>query len=532
MNAMSASPEPIRRSADRETGQSQRSSRAGFAQRIYFMLFVGGVIGVVSAGVVAWVLWGVLVEGRQVTRNVSAELNETYRALETVTSCHNLLPALLQEADPDKMEALVGKLQQSQWTVREKLEAGSASDTTMLRLKELETVQNRVLEGLLKGQLAQAGEILINEGGERFAAVLASLRAERESAMEKAASLEAKLERDTWRSASTTGVAVGAVALLFAVLAVRLVGHAVRELREMSTSLEAAAKIVESSTGELQRSSQSLAESSCEQAASQEETSASLEEISSMVRRTSVDATQARKLSLEARETAETGAKEMQRMTVAMDEIQAASDGISRILKTIDEIAFQTNLLALNAAVEAARAGEAGQGFAVVADEVRSLAQRSAQAARDTGDRIEECITRSRAGAEISRQVNGSLSEIVDRVRRADELVAAIANAATEQSRGVSQVATAVQHMDVATQRNSASSEEMASAAQLLREEADELNRTVGRLHRMVEGEVQQAGSADTAGTKRPASKTFQMNGDSRRAGKAEAAQESMTLFR
>jgi methyl-accepting chemotaxis protein len=499
------------------------------------MLFLGGVIGLIGASALGWVLWGSLADGRSVTQGVSTELNETYLALENVTACHNLLPALLQEKDPDKLEGLVEKLQQRQNEVRSKLKAGAASGATMQRLNELESVQSRVLEGVLKGQLGQAGEILITEGGERFAAVLASLRTERDAALELAGSLVGDLEKKTWRNASVTGGVVAAFALFFGVFAVRLVGHAVRELREMSTALESAARTVEGSTGELQRSSQSLAESSCEQAASQEETSASLEEISSMVRRTSDDATHARKLSMEARETAETGAKEMQRMQVAMDEIQAASDGISRILKTIDEIAFQTNLLALNAAVEAARAGEAGLGFAVVADEVRSLAQRSAQAARDTGERIEECITRSRAGAEISRQVNGSLSEIVDRVRQADELVAAIASAATEQSRGVSQVATAVQQMDAATQRNSASSEEMAAAAQLLREEADTLNRTVGRLHRLVEGgSARPVGASPPTGATRsgPKAKDAAFSTGPKRAGATVSADETLTLFR
>ena len=503
------------------------------------MMVLGGLISAAGCGALGWVLWQALGDGRVVTQRMSQGLNQTYYGLEAVTASYNLMPALLQEKDPDKLEALLLKFDALKNDAHTKLKTGNAGDATLQRLKELEGVQDRIKDEVYKGRLAQAGEILIAEGGDRFSAVLEALRGEREADMKSADELSVQLEQGTWRRASLTLGAVAFFALVFGVFAVRLVRHAVKELREMSAALESAAAIVEGSTGELQRSSQALAEGACDQAASQEETSASLEEISSMVRRTSDDSTLARKLSLEAREKAEVGAQEMRRMQEAMDAIQAASDGISKILKTIDEIAFQTNILALNASVEAARAGEAGLGFAVVADEVRNLAQRSAKAARDTGERIEECITRSRAGGEISRQVSASLDEILDRVRRADQLVEAIAQAANEQSRGVSQVATAVQQMDAVTQRNSASSEETAAAAQLLREEADALNRMVGRLHRLVEGEGREASAKKPAQHRSPAapSGTRTLVSAPRR-GAAPAvpdsalSKEDLTLFR
>jgi methyl-accepting chemotaxis protein len=215
-------------------------------------------------------------------------------------------------------------------------------------------------------------------------------------------------------------------------------------------------------------SSQTLAAGSSEQAASLEETSAAIEEVSSMTRRNADSATQARTLASETRAAAEAGASDMESMKRAMDAIATSSSGISKIIKTIDEIAFQTNILALNAAVEAARAGEAGMGFAVVADEVRSLAQRSAQSARETAEKIEQAISRSEDGVKISGQVAASLTEIVTKARKVDDLINEIATASTEQNEGLSQVNTAVRQMDSLVQSNAANAEETAAAAESL----------------------------------------------------------------
>src|SRR5258708_25224821 len=152
-------------------------------------------------------------------------------------------------------------------------------------------------------------------------------------------------------------------------------------------------------------------------------------------------------------------------MVAAMNDINTSSDKVSKIIKVIDEIAFQTNILALNAAVEAARAGEAGLGFAVVADEVRNLAQRSAQAARETAEKIEDSIRKSEHGVELNAKVGLSLHEIVDKARKVDTLVAEIAQACKEQTQGISQINLAVTQMDKVTQTNAASAEESASAS-------------------------------------------------------------------
>jgi methyl-accepting chemotaxis protein len=165
-----------------------------------------------------------------------------------------------------------------------------------------------------------------------------------------------------------------------------------------------------------------------------------------------------------------------------MEAIKVSSDDIAKIIKTIDEIAFQTNILALNAAVEAARAGEAGMGFAVVADEVRNLAQRSAQAAKETAGKIEGAITKTGQGVEISSKVAQTLNEIVTKARQVDELVAEVASASREQTEGITQINTAVGQMDKVTQSNAANAEESAAAAEELNAQAEVMKQSVAEL--------------------------------------------------
>jgi methyl-accepting chemotaxis protein len=245
---------------------------------------------------------------------------------------------------------------------------------------------------------------------------------------------------------------------------------------------------VASASGQISSASQSLAEGASEQAASLEETSASLEEIASMTKRNAENALSAKDLSSETRQAAETGSSNMHEMNRAMADIQSASGNISKIIKTIDEIAFQTNILALNAAVEAARAGEAGAGFAVVADEVRNLAQRSAQAAKETAEKIEDSISKSANGVALSGKVTESLGQIVTKARQVDELVAEIATASREQSQGIDQVNTAVTQMDKVTQTNAATAEESASASEELSAQAATLREIVADLQTLVTG--------------------------------------------
>ena len=233
-------------------------------------------------------------------------------------------------------------------------------------------------------------------------------------------------------------------------------------------------------------SGQALASGASQQAASLEETSASLEEMAGMTKRNAESAQNAKALAGQARIVVDTGAANMKQMSAAMGAIKTSSGEIAKIIKTIDEIAFQTNILALNAAVEAARAGEAGMGFAVVAEEVRALAQRSAQAARETADKIEAALAKSDEGVRTSASVAGVLDQIVDQVRKMDALVGEIATASAEQSQGIEQINHAVGEMDKITQTNAASAEESAAAAEELTSQSGELAGLVGGLGDLV----------------------------------------------
>lgn len=291
--------------------------------------------------------------------------------------------------------------------------------------------------------------------------------------------------------AELVGSVIVAIIVLF-VLSIVVARSIPRPFQALTRLLNEMANQMASASSQVASASQGLAEGASEQAASLEETSASLEEMASMTRRNAEHAQRAKSLANETRASADAGAGDMRDMSSAMDEIKGASDNIAAIIKTINEIAFQTNILALNAAVEAARAGEAGMGFAVVADEVRSLAQRSAQAARDTDEKIADAIRKSQQGVELSQKVGVRLSEMVGKARQVDELVAEIATACQEQSTGIGQVNQAMTQMDRVTQSNAANAEESAAAAEELSAQSDALHEAVQQLQMLVSGVSQQ----------------------------------------
>jgi len=299
------------------------------------------------------------------------------------------------------------------------------------------------------------------------------------------------------RSLLTQGLVSSALMLGLVGLVVTLfVRHQVaRPLDRITAAIGAEAAELESAAGQVSSSSTALADGASRQAASLEETSASLEEMASMTKRNADNANSASESAAQARLAADAGAQRMETLRDAMAGIKSASEDITKILKTIDEIAFQTNILALNAAVEAARAGEAGMGFAVVAEEVRNLAQRSAQAARETAVKIEDSVAKSRHGAEITAGVSKSFEEIQTRVRQLDQLVGEIARACAEQQQGIGQINSAVTEMDQVTQSNAAGAEESASAATMLNTQSAALKDTVAELAHLVGGHGGPAGA-------------------------------------
>ena len=254
-------------------------------------------------------------------------------------------------------------------------------------------------------------------------------------------------------------------ALTLGLLATRSV---TKPLNGIMNNLAAGSRQVSGSATQVSSSSQTLAQGATEQASSLEETAAALEEVSSMVSSNTDSAKEASNLSQTVEKLSEQGEVSMTAMSKAINDIKAAADETSEIIKIIDDIAFQTNLLALNAAVEAARAGDAGKGFAVVAEEVRNLAQRSAEAAQSTGEKIKRSKDLADNGVQVSEEVAKSLTEIRETSVKASRLGGEISAASGEQAVGIAEVNTSVAELDKVTQVNAASAEESAAASEEL----------------------------------------------------------------
>jgi methyl-accepting chemotaxis protein len=275
-------------------------------------------------------------------------------------------------------------------------------------------------------------------------------------------------------------------------IAVFLTRSITRPINHIVNGLNEGAQQVASASEQLSASSQQLAEGNAEQASSIEETSSTLEESASMVQQNSENTKQAAMLAGQTKLAADKGNGEMQEMLTSMGEIKKSSDQIAKIIKVIDEIAFQTNILALNAAVEAARAGDAGMGFAVVAEEVRNLAQRSAQAAKDTAAIIETNIELSEKGVNVAKKAGESLSEITIQAKKVNELMDEIAAASQEQTQGIGQINKAIAQMEKVTQMSASSAEECASSSEELSAQALNLKDIVQQLVKLVNGRSEQ----------------------------------------
>lgn len=291
---------------------------------------------------------------------------------------------------------------------------------------------------------------------------------------------------DLARIYALVGMVTGFIIALF--LGVFLSRSITRPIHRVISGLTDASKQVSSAAGQVSSASQSLAEGASEQAATVEETSSSLEEISSMIKQNAVNAGQADSLMKDAKQVVSRANASMNQLTSSMQETQKASEEISRIIKTIDEIAFQTNLLALNAAVEAARAGEAGAGFAVVADEVRNLARRAADAAQNTASLIEGTVNKVADQTVLIKTTSDAFNEVAGSVSKVGELVSEIAVASNEQAQGIEQINIAVTDVDKVTQQNASAAEESASASEELSAQAEEMKVFVGRLAAIVGG--------------------------------------------
>ncbi|MFH1080231.1 MAG: methyl-accepting chemotaxis protein [Pseudomonadota bacterium] len=277
--------------------------------------------------------------------------------------------------------------------------------------------------------------------------------------------------------------------------------NAVDQMNEAANQVAAAASQVSAT-------SQSLAEGASEQASALEETSSSLEEMSSMTKQNAGNAAHADGLMKQAKQVVQKANETMESLTKSMKDISAASEETSKIIKTIDEIAFQTNLLALNAAVEAARAGEAGAGFAVVAEEVRNLAMRAADAAKNTSGLIEGTVKKIKEGSEMVQRTNTSFAEVSASASEVGELVGEIAAASQEQAQGIDQISKAVAEMDKVTQHTAANAEESASASEEMDAQAQQMKQVTYTLVNIIGGNKSGNGTGDVSKVSMPGKKS------------------------
>ena len=252
-------------------------------------------------------------------------------------------------------------------------------------------------------------------------------------------------------------------------------------LNTMFAEVQSSAGQVSAGSKQIAEGAQSLAQGSTEQAASIRELSSSISDIAEKTKENARTADVAAKLSVTIKDNAEKGSLQMDQMIAAVDEINDASMSISKIIKTIDDIAFQTNILALNAAVEAARAGQHGKGFAVVAEEVRNLASKSAEAAKDTGNMIQNSMEKAGLGSRIAEETALSLKEIVTGINESGSIIAGIASASEEQSQGIAHINTGIEQVAQVVQQNSATAQESAAASQEMSGQSDVLQQLIAQ---------------------------------------------------
>ena len=411
----------------------------------------------------------------------------------------SLVNGFLLTADPAKAEgartalgltaAQIQRMEKDQLEM-EKLDATLKDEAKTKLIGELRAAAAAYLAGI--GQVVESiqsrDKILaekINRVAPEFTAALGRVKSAVhtfQTDLETRTRAEQRRNELVVSSITLVGILVGAI---FAWLISRSVTGGITGVADRLATESAMAA---TSSAQVATASQAMASGATQQAASLEETSSSLHEMASMTARNSENAQNAKTLANETRTTADAGATDMEEMKSAMSAIKASSVEISKIIKTIDEIAFQTNILALNAAVEAARAGEAGLGFAVVADEVRNLAQRCAGAAKETADKISASTDKSEQGVRISEKMAANLAAIVDKTRLLDERIGEIAQSSHEQSEGIGQLNSAVSSMDKITQDNAALAQQSAESGEELKQQAEQVRQAVAELLRMAQG--------------------------------------------
>ncbi|GMT48654.1 MAG: hypothetical protein IEMM0008_0193 [bacterium] len=295
-----------------------------------------------------------------------------------------------------------------------------------------------------------------------------------------------QLKTAAWSALMFSIIITLVIFVISGVLSFFIIRSVVNALKSSVETLTINSEQVATGSKQIAVASQKLAEGSAEQASSLEETSASLEQIAAMTQNNADISQKANHMVSDTSKIVSEASGSMKQLKNAINNITASSEETGKIIKVIDEIAFQTNLLALNAAVEAARAGEAGMGFAVVADEVRNLAQRSAEAAKNTAQLIDNSIKKINEGNKLTKNTEQSFNEVVDMTKKLKELMDEVSTSSQEQSRGIEQITETVASLSTVTQNNSATSEESATASDVMNAQATSLMGVVSDLVSLV----------------------------------------------
>ena len=422
-------------------------------------------------------IWGQFVEGEEYAAYaedfplLAEVVSKIEGAHEKLHESARSIKAALKEGDFDKAQVIYKTITlPSLQIVKENLTAVMAAE------EEIEAAQ------------AKAFHIYETETVPALTRTLSALK----DLMDQVEQLEEKAEEDL----RVTGAEAKRFAYIFTLvvlgvgigLSIVLIRHITRPILAAVDGLDSAAQTVASASSQVSSVSQSLAGGASEQAASLEETSSALEQMTAVIKKNVENTGSADALMKTANRIIEQTSLSMKELVISMDEIAAASQKTSGIVRTIDEIAFQTNLLALNAAVEAARAGEAGAGFAVVAEEVRKLAGQAADAAHETAELINTTMDRINDGSELMTSTDGRFHEANQDIEKIGVLLDEIANASREQSIGVDQVHAAIVEMNVVVQQSAASAEENASASEALNSQANSMQSHVMDLSVLVHG--------------------------------------------